>query len=250
MKRLFLSLVLVVITLCRLFAVDVPSFNNYVNDHGKVLTENELSGLNKNLKAFDDSTSTQIAVLTVPSYNDREDGPLVDFCHKVFTSWGVGQKNKNNGVLLVIVKHLASKNGPGIRIYTGYGLEGALPDAICRRIIEENIRPAINSSRYYEGISSGVERIKSYVKDEYLAKDKIKKTIKDIPEIVLFIIIFFVIIILFIIIRSLALSGVSDYSSSSSSSYYPDFSSGDSDSSGGGFDGFGGGGGGGGGAGD
>jgi len=248
MKNLIVTLALIISSCFSSIASDVPSFNNYVNDHGKVLSSNELLELNKGLKLFDDSTSTQIAVLTIPSHNDRTEGPLFDLCRRVFTTWGIGQKDKNNGVLLVIVKHLASKNGPGIRIYTGYGLEGALPDAICNRIIEETIRPLVNQGKYYEAIDSGLNRIKSYVKDEYVVKKQSQDTtVIDIIAVILLCAL--CLVVLFVIVASIWFGDFGSSSSSSSGSSFSSYSSSDSDSSSG-FGGFGGGDGGGGGAGD
>lgn len=222
-----------------LFAYDVPKATNYVNDYGNLLSVQEQNQLNQFLKTYQDSTSNQIAVLTLINYDDQKDGPLFDYSMQVFRTWKIGQKSKNNGVLLVVVKNLASKNAPGLRIVTGYGLEGPLPDAICRRIIE-NIRPLVNEGKYYQGINTGITSMIVQIKGEFTNDSKSD----DISWGLIIIIIIIVIVIIFIIV----ISWGGPYSSGGGFIYSSDSSS--SSSSGGSFGDFGGGDGGGSGGGD
>lgn len=214
------------------FSYEVPKALNYVNDYGKLLSQKEQDQLNQTLKMYQDSTSNQLAVLTLPSFDDQKEGLLFDFSIKVFRTWGIGQKSKNNGVLLVVIKDLASKHAPGLRIVTGYGLEGALPDIACKHIIDD-IRPLINKGQYYQGIDLALKGIITEIKGEYSA-DSEKVTFGDI---VLLIIVIIVILLFLIAVFN---SGVFLWIFSPNS-----------DSGGGGsFDGFSGGSSGGGGAGD
>lgn len=179
-------------------AYDIPKFTNYVNDYANVLTDKEETQLNQILKNYQDTTSTQIAFLIIPNYNDRKDGPLVDYSVAVFKSWKIGEESKNNGILFVIVKNLASKNGPGLRIATGYGVEGALPDAVCRRIIEST-RPLIKDGKYYQGIHLATSDIISKLKGEF--KSENEKSLRSFLEENPFIRLILIIFLLFLFIR-------------------------------------------------
>lgn len=218
-------------------------FTNYVNDYGNLLSKQEQDELNHRLKIYQDSTSNQIAILTLTSYDNVKNGPLFDFSMSVFEDWKIGQKAKDNGVLLVVVKNLASKNAPGLRIVTGYGLEGPLPDAICNRIVE-SIRPLVNEGNYYKGIDLAVTTMIFNIKEEFTADNKKSDDMNNLL-ILIVVIVIIIIIIAFVVGISGGSSGGGYYYGSSSDSSY---SSGDSD--GGGFDGGGGGSSGGGGAGD
>lgn len=96
-------------------------------------------------------TGNQIAVLMVSSL---EGDALEDFSLNVARDWGVGQKERNSGIVLLVVK-----DDRRVRIETGYGLEGALPDITANRIIRDRIRPAFQQNDYYAGINSGVDGI-------------------------------------------------------------------------------------------
>ena len=270
MKKVVLIFSLIIIAIS-VNAYNIPQFTNYVVDEGDLLTGQEENQLNAMLKAYQDSTSTQIAVLTLTSFDDENEGSLFDFSMDIFKNWKLGQKSKKNGVLLVVVQNLASKRAPGLRIATGYGMEGPLPDAICKRIIE-NIRPSINEGQYYQGISTGVASIISQIKGEYTA-DKSNENNNDFMMIVLIgfgiiLVSIFFVILLFSARESTRdnssygssygrrsssttrrSSSNSDYTTYSTPSSYTDSGSSSSDS-GSSFDGGGGGDSGGGGAGD
>lgn len=178
--------------------VRVPEFkNSYVNDYGDLLTQGEEKPINRELRKYQDTTSTQIVVLTLASFDDQNNGPLFDYSKKVFSAWGIGQKNMNNGVLLVIVKNLATKNAPGIRIVTGYGIEGALPDITCKKIVE-SIRPLINEGKYEEGINLAITKMQMEVKSEFkVAKADDTKKADDTAK--------FFLIVLFVAVGCVAL---------------------------------------------
>ena len=181
--------------------IDVPKFTHqYVNDYGDLLSPSEEQGINQMLKNYQDSTSNQLIVLTLATFDDQNDGPLFDFSKRVFSSWGIGQKAKNNGVLLVVVKTLASKRAPGLRIVTGYGAEGPLPDLICKRIVE-SIRPAINGGNYFQGINSALNLMIVSLKGEFKADGKSKP--EDLPIWIIIFIAFIVIAIIAMIVYAL-----------------------------------------------
>ena len=155
------------ILLCWMFiqsgrAQDIPARPSppvLVNDYTQTLTPDQAASLENKLVAFDDSTSTQIAVVLVPSLNGAD---ISDFALKLGRSWGVGGKDYNNGVVLLI--SIADRK---INISTGYGVEGALPDITAKHIIEEVIKPNFKGQDYYRGIDEGTNAIIQAVKGEY-----------------------------------------------------------------------------------
>lgn len=144
--------------------------SNYVTDETGTLTPSQISLLNGKLAAFEKSTSNQIIVYLIPSLNEES---LEDLSIRLAEKNKIGKKDKNNGVLLLIVK-----DDRKIRIEVGYGLEGALTDALSSKIIRNDITPRFKSGNFYEGIDRGVESIISVTKGEYSA-DKNNKDINN-----------------------------------------------------------------------
>lgn len=132
---------------------------NYVTDDAQVLKGEEETSLNSILKAFEDSTSIQLFVYTSSSLNGAV---MSDLCQEIFHNWKIGNKKTNNGVLIGIFS-----NDHKFRIHTGYGMEGALPDLLTKRIQDEFMRPYFKQNDYYSGIKAGVEQIQYYSKHEY-----------------------------------------------------------------------------------
>ena len=132
-----------------------------VNDFTGTLTPDQLQALENKLIAFDDSTSTQIAVVIVPTLNGND---IADFNVKLGRAWGVGGEQYNNGVVLLI-----AKGDRKLNIATGYGVEGALPDITAKHIIEDVIVPNFKGDDYYRGIEEGTDAIIQAVKGEYKA---------------------------------------------------------------------------------
>ena len=138
-----------------------PSPPKLVNDHAGILTDDQRQALEFKLKRFDDSTSTQITVVIVP----RLDGMDVsDAAVELGRSWGVGQKQNNNGVVLLI-----SKEDRKLNISPGYGLEGALPDVTCKQIIDGIIVPKFKGEDFYRGIDEGTDAIIQATRGEFTA---------------------------------------------------------------------------------
>jgi uncharacterized protein len=140
-----------------------PPGNLLVNDFTGTLTPDQREALERKLVAFDDSTSTQIAVVIIPSLNGNE---IADYNVRLFRAWGVGNKKTNNGVVLLI-----AKNDHRLNITTGYGLEGALPDITCKQIIDRIIVPKFKGDDYYHGIDEGTTAIMQAVKGEFTAPE-------------------------------------------------------------------------------
>ncbi|QNH61999.1 TPM domain-containing protein [Hymenobacter sediminicola] len=138
-----------------------PSPPRIVNDLAGMMQPNEVAALEQKLVAYNDSTSSQIAVVTVPSLGDYD---IADFAQQLYESWGIGQKGSNNGVLILIAEQERKA-----RIQTGYGLEGAIPDALAKRIISNTIVPAFREQRYYQGIDRATDQLIALAKGEYKA---------------------------------------------------------------------------------
>jgi uncharacterized protein len=138
-----------------------------VNDFTGTLTTDQAQALENKLVAFDDSTTTQIAVVIIPTLNGRD---IADFNVQLGRAWGVGGKQYNNGVVLLI-----AKNDRKLNIATGYGAEGALPDITTKHIIDQVIVPNFKGDDYYRGIEEGTDAIIQAVKGEYKAPANYKK---------------------------------------------------------------------------
>ena len=137
---------------------------NYVTDETNSLTDEEESSLNLKLHAFEDSTSNQIFVYLAYSLNGND---MQSLSQDIFHAWQIGKKGKNNGILISIFV-----NDHKFRIHTGYGLEGALPDLLTKRIQDSDMRPLFKLNRYYDGIDKGVDQLIYYSKHEYNPDDE------------------------------------------------------------------------------
>jgi uncharacterized protein len=132
-----------------------------VHDEAKLLSPEMIQQLETALKQYEDSTSNQIAILIIPSLRGEA---LEDYSLRVAEKWKLGQRGKDNGVLLLI-----AVEDRQIRIEVGYGLEGVLPDVICNRIIRNEIVPRFRRNAYDEGVWAGIQAIIHAIGGEYTA---------------------------------------------------------------------------------
>lgn len=146
--------------------------NRLVSDYAQALSTAQVQSLEQKLVAFDDSTTTQIAVVIIKSLGEYE---VSDYAVRLAQKWGIGGKEHDNGILLLV-----SVEDRKVTIQTGYGVEGAVPDAIAYRIINEEIKPAFVREDYYTGINNATDALMAYTKGEYKAKPQ-KKGEKGIP---------------------------------------------------------------------
>lgn len=154
-------------------AQDVPSKPDpprLVNDFAHVMTPDQVSALEHKLVNYDDSTSNQIVIVTVPSIGDA---PIEDYALKLFRSWGIGNKKTNNGVLILV-----AIEGHKVYIQTGLGLEGAIPDITAKAIIDNEIIPNFRSAgsstgdNYYRGLDLAADAIIKAAAGEYKATNE------------------------------------------------------------------------------
>jgi len=161
--RFFLLLALLSVA-TPLVALDVPALTGRVVDAAHVLPSSDVDWLTAALKAHEEKTGNQVAVLIVPSL---ESEPLEEYAHRVATSWKLGQRGTDNGALLLIaVKERR------LRIEVGYGLEGALTDLRSARIIRDEIVPRFKAGDMPGGVRAGTEAILKTIEGTYEAKDR------------------------------------------------------------------------------
>jgi uncharacterized protein len=143
------------------FAQSLPaSPARHVSDTVGVLSAATVEQLNVQLEAFERESSSQVVVYLASSL--PANAALDDYVNRIFQSWKIGQRGKDNGVLLAVFV-----NDRRMRIEVGYGLEGALPDALCGRIIQNEIAPRFRTQDYDGGIVAGVNAILAATKGEY-----------------------------------------------------------------------------------
>lgn len=246
MNKLILALLLLFLSTGS-FAQDYPAKpTTLVNDYTGTLSAAQKQQLESKLVAFDDSTSNQISIAIIKSVGEYD---INEYALGLGRSWGVGGAKKNNGVMIVVA--LGDRK---IAMQTGYGLEGALPDIITKRIIENEIKPSFKTGDYYGGLDAGTTAIIKYTKGEY-KNDTPKATKKGGGTGGIAIIIIIIVVIIIIIKRGggnggsqvLGSRGVGEallwgaLFGSSSRSSGSGWGGGGGGSSGGGFGGFGGG---------
>jgi len=133
------------------FGSDIPFLTGRVTDNAEILSADMRRTIAESLKAHEQKTGNQIAVLTIPSL---EGEGIEEYAAAVFNSWKLGQKGKDNGILVVI-----APNDRRMRIEVGYGLEGTLPDGLAGSIIRNIMTPQFKTGNYNGGIQSGVKAI-------------------------------------------------------------------------------------------
>jgi uncharacterized protein len=146
------------------WALDVPRLKGRINDYAGMLSPETANRLDAQLADLERTDSTQVVVLTIPSLEGQS---LEEYSIKVAQAWGIGQKGKDNGALLLV-----SKADRKVRIEVGYGLEGVLTDALSGRIISQNIVPAFKAGNFDAGIQAGVSAVIAAVRGEYQGSAK------------------------------------------------------------------------------
>lgn len=146
------------------WALEVPALTGRIVDLAHVLPPDTVESLTARLKSHEETTSNQVMVLVLPSL---EEEPLESFSHRVATTWMLGQKGTDNGVLLLVA--LKERK---IRIEVGYGLEGALTDARSAQIIRNEIVPRFRAGDVPGGVAAGVAAILKTIEGTYETSDK------------------------------------------------------------------------------
>ena len=147
----FFLLLLMLLTVTILSAADIPYLTGRITDNAQILSETTRQSLTEILKGHEEDTSNQIAILTVPTINDEN---IEEYAVKVFEAWKLGQKGKDNGILIVVVP-----NDRRMRIEVGYGLEGTLTDGMAGQIIQSVMTPRFKNGDFDSGITDGARAV-------------------------------------------------------------------------------------------
>jgi uncharacterized protein len=141
----------VILTALGAAGANIPYLTGRVNDNAGILSEGVRRSLTERLKAHEEKTTNQVVVLTVPSLEGEN---IEDYADAVFKAWKLGQKGKDNGILVVV-----APNDRRMRIEVGYGLEGTLTDGAAGTIIRSVMAPRFNTGDYDGGVEAGVDAI-------------------------------------------------------------------------------------------
>ena len=172
-KRNFLFVAVAAVFAFNSFAAKVPALTGRIVDNANIITRKDKQEINSYLENLENSTGAQVAVLTV---NSLDGDSIEDFSIKVAESWQLGQKDKDNGALIVVA---LKEHKP--RIEVGYGLEGTLTDTKCGLILRNVIIPEFRNGDYSEGILKGVKNIAGLLSEneELVSKSVLKESDKD-----------------------------------------------------------------------
>jgi len=245
MRKLFpRALFLFVLACCLLpclAAQSLPKPSGFVNDFAKVMKAQDAEAVESLAAAVKEKTGAELALVTVESYAPY--ATISEYSIALAEAWGVGERDKDNGVILVL-----AMTEREVKIEVGYGLEGAIPDSVAGRILDTVVIPAFQNNNFSGGLREGCRSIAAYVVkekgleladfdlSENLIRSSISKSILDIIIPLIFVLAFiFIPVFRYAILRSVLGTGGSVFRSGG-------FGSGSSfGSSGGGFGGFGGG---------
>jgi uncharacterized protein len=161
LKKITMLLLLLVTALVAFSQQLPPKSGTLVTDYTNTLSAGDKQQLENKLVAFNDSTSTQIAVVIMKSVGEYD---INEYGLKLGRAWGIGAKGKNNGIVLLV-----AIDDHKLTIQTGYGAEGGVPDAITHSIIQNDITPRFKQGDYYGGINAGTDDLMKYMKGEYKA---------------------------------------------------------------------------------
>ena len=162
MKKLFLILFFIPLFISA--QTEIPSLTKYATDLTGTLSQSQLDVLNRALTVFHDSTSNQITFLMISTLGENT---IEEYALAVGRKNQIGEKERNNGILFLVIK-----DDKKMRIEVGYGLEGALPDALAGSILRNEVRPYFKSNDYFQGIAAGINSIIAATKGEYKADPK------------------------------------------------------------------------------
>ena len=157
-----LGLALLVYAAAALAQPQFPALSGRVVDNAGLLGQNTKFRLTQLMQQHEQETSNQLVVVTVP---DLQGLTIEEYGYQLGRHWQIGQKGKDNGALLIV-----APNERKVRIEVGYGLEGALTDALSANIIHTKILPQFRTGDFDGGVTAGVESIISAIKNEYVAE--------------------------------------------------------------------------------
>lgn len=180
-----------------------------VNDFAGVLSRAQVNRLEQKLTQYNDTTSNQIVVVLV---QDIGMNTAADYAYAIGEQWGVGQSRHNNGAVVLVQPKTARNRGHAF-IATGYGLEGAIPDALAKRIVDYEMIPLFRQDDYYNGINNALNAMIALAAGEYTAEEYRNAHSEELPA-AWFVPIFVLLIIFFMVSRSRASNHIGNRRSS------------------------------------
>jgi len=158
--RAALGFFLLLFALAAWAQVAVPELSRRVTDLTATLSADQVAALESKLAAFEAQKGSQIAILIVPTTQPED---IAQFGIRVAERWKIGRTKVDDGVILIV-----ARDDRTLRLEVGYGLEGAIPDAIAKRVIAETITPYFKAGDYYGGIDAGVQQLMRLIEGEPL----------------------------------------------------------------------------------
>ncbi len=189
MKRLAVWFLLMICSVQLTFASavpDKPSKETSLYDKAQLMSQAEQHALEQKLIRYSDSTSTQIVIVTLETIGGDE---IANYGVNLAQKWGIGQKGKDNGVLILV-----AKNERKVTIQTGYGVEHLLTDALCSRIIRNDITPNFKAGNFYGGLNQATDQIFLILTGEYQAEPQNKKDSRAKNTALVFVVVFLVLL--------------------------------------------------------
>ncbi len=182
-------------TLARAQEVIPPAPQNHFNDYASLVRPDTAATLDSELTQYERATSNQIVVAIFPKM--QSDSSVEDYTVRVAQSWHAGLKGKDNAIILFIFSQTHQ-----LRIQVGYGLEGAVPDALAKQIISNEIVPAFKQGDYDGGVTAGVHALMAAAKGEYKGTGSTVRDGKNHQSSLIPLAIFFGFFILIMILRA------------------------------------------------
>lgn len=136
-----------------------PTNYKYLNDYIGAVTDEDAKSIISIGKELEDKTGAQAVVVVIDSTNGI---PIEDYANNLFRTWGIGQKNKDNGLLVLL-----AVNDKAWKVEVGRGLEGAIPDALSNRVMDSLAKPSFIDSNYSEGLLKSYSTFSDYIATEY-----------------------------------------------------------------------------------
>jgi uncharacterized protein len=152
--------------------IAVPALKSRVTDLTQSLSRDQLKQLEAKLARFEQEKGSQIAVLMLPTTQPED---IAQFSIRVTDAWQLGRGKPDDGVLIVV-----AKNDRKMRIEVGYGLEGAIPDLIAKRIINEIMAPSFRQDDYYAGLDKALDQLMALIAAEQLPAAKVSAPLVDV----------------------------------------------------------------------
>jgi uncharacterized membrane protein YgcG len=175
LKQIIVVLFIGVFNICYTQNAFIPEPTlKVISDFENLLTNDEIENIAVEIKKEYNANSNQIMIVCIPT-SYLGDLTIEDYSQKLFEKWQPGQKGLDNGVLIVIAGSNIDTKGRKLRIHTGYGLEGALPDLICAKIEREIMVPELKNGNYYKAIKNGCLSILNLISKENIGNKPLNK---------------------------------------------------------------------------